>query len=255
MKQKGETLYQANDFAELTGVTVRALHHYDELGLLKPRRSESGYRLYGEQEFARLQQIVTLKFIGLSLKEIKALLGRKKFDLESTLLIQREVIQSKRRQLDLVAKAIERADQALKSEGKPNWNLFRKIVEEIEMETQTEWMKQYYTQEQLDELSKRWRPEMQEQVTKDWNSLFQDAESLANEDPASSKAQALAERWEKQIAAFTGGNPEIADSLKKLYQDKKNWPETAKKQWGPSLSKTAEEFINQAREIWMKKKC
>jgi DNA-binding transcriptional MerR regulator len=75
-KMKG-MLYQAKEFAALTGVTVRALHHYDRLGLLKPSgRTASGYRLYGAGDVARLQQIVTLKFIGLSLKQIKEVLGR-----------------------------------------------------------------------------------------------------------------------------------------------------------------------------------
>lgn len=65
-------LYRASEFAALTGVTVRALHHYDRVGLLKPTgRSAAGYRLYGAGDFARLQQVLTLKFIGLPLRQIK----------------------------------------------------------------------------------------------------------------------------------------------------------------------------------------
>ncbi len=74
-------LFRARDFAERAGVTVRTLHHYDRLGLLKPSRyTQSGHRLYGEGELARLQQIVTLKFIGLPLKQIKELLSEKELD-------------------------------------------------------------------------------------------------------------------------------------------------------------------------------
>ena len=65
-------MYRVSDFAEKAGVTVRTLHHYDRLGLLKPSgRTEAGYRLYGERDFGRLQQIVTLKFIALPLRQIK----------------------------------------------------------------------------------------------------------------------------------------------------------------------------------------
>jgi DNA-binding transcriptional MerR regulator len=72
-------MYRVSDFAEKAGVTVRTLHHYDRLGLLKPSgRTEAGYRLYGERDFARLQQIVTLKFIGLPLRQIKDLLDRRR---------------------------------------------------------------------------------------------------------------------------------------------------------------------------------
>src|ERR1051325_2126270 len=92
------TLCEASEFAELTGVTVRALHHYDRLGLLKPSgRTVCGYRLYGERDFARLQQIVTLKFIGLSLKQIKNVLDRDSFDLSTALRLQREILGEKRR--------------------------------------------------------------------------------------------------------------------------------------------------------------
>src|SRR5436853_7812296 len=89
-------MLRAQEFAERAGVTVRTLHHYDRLGLLKPKgRTAAGYRLYGERDLARLQQIVTLKFIGLSLKQIKELLDQREFDLATTLRRQREVIEEK----------------------------------------------------------------------------------------------------------------------------------------------------------------
>jgi MerR family transcriptional regulator, thiopeptide resistance regulator len=73
LEQKRERLYRASEFAALAGVTVRTLHHYDRAGLLRPTaRTDAGYRLYGGREFARLQQILTLKFIGLPLEEIEA---------------------------------------------------------------------------------------------------------------------------------------------------------------------------------------
>src|SRR5256885_10285045 len=100
MKEADENLFKAREFAVLTGVTVRTLHHYDRLGLLKPSRyTQAGYRLYSERDLARLQQIVTLKFIGLSLKQIKGILSQKSFDLATALRAQREIITEKRRQL------------------------------------------------------------------------------------------------------------------------------------------------------------
>src|SRR5438270_978389 len=62
-------------FAALTGVTVRALHHYDRIGLLRPHRSAAGYRLYGTRELERLEQIVALRFIGVPLKQMGRLLN------------------------------------------------------------------------------------------------------------------------------------------------------------------------------------
>src|SRR5215210_6704698 len=128
MKEANGGLYQASEFAELTGVTVRTLHHYDRLGLLKPTgRTAAGYRLYGERDFARLQQVLTLKFIGLPLKEIKELLDRKTLDLAGVLSLQREILEAKRRQVELALRAVERAEAATTKSGGPDWEAFRKI--------------------------------------------------------------------------------------------------------------------------------
>jgi len=80
--------HRVHEFAALTGVTVRALHHYDRLGLLRPRRTASGYRLYGQRELERLEQIVALKFIGIPLQQIKAILGRDPSNLPDALRAQ-----------------------------------------------------------------------------------------------------------------------------------------------------------------------
>ena len=90
MKSSGERFFKTREFARLSGVTVRALHHYDRLGLLKPSHySQAGYRLYSEHDFARLEQIVALKFIGFSLKEIKNILNHGPGDLVTALRQQR----------------------------------------------------------------------------------------------------------------------------------------------------------------------
>src|ERR1051325_4603224 len=86
MKVADEKLFKTREFAKLAGVTVRALHHYDRLRLLKPSRyTRAGYRLYSERDFARLEQIVALKFIGFPLKEIKRILNREAADLATAL--------------------------------------------------------------------------------------------------------------------------------------------------------------------------
>ena len=80
MKEASESTYQAIEFARMAGVTVRTLHHYDRIGLLKPSsHTGAGYRLYRKQDLVRLQQIVTLKFIGFPLSQIKKLLNRNSF--------------------------------------------------------------------------------------------------------------------------------------------------------------------------------
>jgi DNA-binding transcriptional MerR regulator len=219
--------FHASEFAERAGVTVRALHHYDRLGLLKPSgRSSAGYRLYSERDFVRLQQIVTLKFIGFSLKEIKDLLDRKAFDLATALRLQREVIEEKRRRLGLAVEAIEKVERALAERKEPDWESFTNIIEVINMQNDWEWVKKYYTEDQLQELASRWSPEIQEKAQRDWATLIANVNAAISEgvDPASDRAQALAARWSALIEAFTGGNPGILENLKRLYADQDNWP-------------------------------
>src|SRR5579862_2563794 len=82
--------YQPHEFAKREGVTIRALHHYDRLGLLKPSgHTAAGYRLYTDRDLVRLEQIVALKFIGFSLSQIRELLNQRDLDVVAALRQQR----------------------------------------------------------------------------------------------------------------------------------------------------------------------
>jgi DNA-binding transcriptional MerR regulator len=231
MQENGKQLYRINEFAELAGVTVRALHHYDRLGLLEPTaRTGSQYRLYSDSDLVRLEQIVVLKFLGLSLKEIGNLLERES-SVGAALHRQQKVLAEKRWQLGQAISAIATASASLESTGKPDWKLFRQIIQEIEMQNTTDWSRKYYSdaaQEKIEERRKAWTPELQAQVTKDWDELFRDIEASLNEDPASAKAQELAARWKNLVSGFTGGDPEIAKGLNAMYADRVNWPQEQK---------------------------
>ncbi|MFL6276953.1 MAG: MerR family transcriptional regulator [Blastocatellia bacterium] len=241
--------YRASEFAELTGVTVRALHHYDRLGLLRPaRRTRAGYRLYAARDVARLEQIVALKFIGLSLKEIKTVLEGEALDLATTLRLQREIISRKRGHLDRAIAAIERAERMIGAQGEAPLDAFKQIIEVINMENDTNWMMQYYSeaaQQKIQERAKDWTPEKQAKAQADWAALFKDVEAAMAEglDPASERAQQLATRWDDLIRGFTGGDPEVTAGLKRLYADQANWPTTFEQ---PFRNDHAA-FVNQAR--------
>jgi DNA-binding transcriptional MerR regulator len=238
-------LYQASEFARLAGVTVRTLHHYDRVGLLKPSgRTRAGYRLYGGRDFARLEQIVMLKFLGLPLKQIKSILERNAFDLQATLRMQREILTERRRQIESAIEAIERAERKVASGSESLWEALGKIIEVIEMQNNWDWVKKYYTEEQLAELQARATPEVLERGQAAWAALIKEVEEAVTEgvDPKSERAQALAARWNALIEEFTGGNPEILASLKRLYADQANWPEGAQRPY----TDDAASFISQA---------
>ncbi|HLW54705.1 MAG TPA: MerR family transcriptional regulator [Candidatus Angelobacter sp.] len=222
-------MYKVSEFAEKAGVTVRTLHHYDRLGLLRPARSKGGYRLYSDRDLARLQQITTLKFVGVPLRQIKALLDHGRLDLPQTLRLQKEILAEKRRQIDVAIQAIEVAEHSARLGQPADWQAVRKIIEVMEMQSSTEWTKKYYSQEALAKIAERartWTPKLQAKVSQQWKELIADVEAAhaAGEDPAGSKAQALAQRWSELLKGFTGSDPEIQKGLNKLYADQGNWP-------------------------------
>ena len=95
------------EVAELAHVTVRTLHHYDELGLLAPsERSEAGYRLYSYDDLARLQEILIWRQLGFSLADVKSLLDDPEYDRISALERQRELVEREIERLGAVAAAV-----------------------------------------------------------------------------------------------------------------------------------------------------
>ena len=230
MIEGDQKLFKAREFARLTGVTVRALHHYDRLGLLKPSRySQSGYRLYRESDVARLEQIVALKFIGFSLKQIKDILKTGGGDLSTTLRRQREAIEEKRKRLQQAVKAIQRAEYVIAVKGQPGLEVFTKIIEVINMQNNMDWTKKYYSEDArraIEQRAETIAPEVIEKAQNEWARLIKEVEAAvaAKEDPLSDKGQSLAARWSELVKGFTGGNPEIQQGLNKMYADRNNWP-------------------------------
>jgi DNA-binding transcriptional MerR regulator len=128
-----ETTYRIQAFARLAAVTVRTLHHYDRIGLLKPERTSSGYRVYTASHLERLEQIVALRFLGLPLKEIAEVIGRERRSLPAVLAAQRRMLLSRRHQLDRAIAAIEHAETAVHA-GESATTLLTRIIEEIAMQ-------------------------------------------------------------------------------------------------------------------------
>ena len=240
-------LYKVREFATLAGVTVRALHHYDRLGLLTPaRRTDSRYRLYAEHDLARLEEIIVLKFLGIPLKEIRPLLDQRS-GLADALRRQQRVLGEKRRQLEQAITTIAAAERSVRSTTGPDWALFRHVIQEIEMQNDTNWQAKYYSPEARQKVEERrplWSPELQEDVTRKWNALFADIEASLDRDPASPEAQALAARWRELLAGFTGGDPEIQRGLNRMWQDQQNWPAADRER--VTIKPEVQEFIMKA---------
>lgn len=144
MHDKQTSLFSIGEFAKKSRVTLRTLRYYDKIGLLKPCcYNKVGHRLYNKSDFAKLQKILTLKFIGLSLNDISKIMNydMEDMDLKNSLEIQREIIKEKVYHMESVIKSIDEAINMLDSTNVLNWNKFINIINIINMDQK--WMEQY----------------------------------------------------------------------------------------------------------------
>lgn len=111
--------YTVKQVAEMSGVSVRTLHFYDETSLVKPAYlGANGYRFYEEQQLLTLQQVLFYRELGFELKEIKGILGRADFEKAAALRSHRKVLQQKAGRLRTLIETIDKTIQHLNGEKK-----------------------------------------------------------------------------------------------------------------------------------------
>jgi DNA-binding transcriptional MerR regulator len=207
--------WKVGELAKATGLTVRTLHHYDEIGLLSPsHRTSAGHRMYAEGDVQRLQQIVSLRSLGFALDDIRGVLGGREL---TPLQIVRMHADRLREQIRRQQRLVERLDAVAAGLGKAEHVSANELIHLIEETTM------FYTPEQLDHLAVR-REQVGEariaEVEAEWPRLMAEvrAEMDRGTDPSDPRVQELARRWTGLVREFTGGDPGISRSLNNLYQ-------------------------------------
>ena len=126
------------EISDLTGISVRTLHYYDEIGLLKPtEKSDAGYRLYDDKALETLQQILFFREFDISLKEIKAVLDNPALERNQILQVQRKMLVTKKERMERLIASI---DDILKGENKMDFTIFTKTEVEEMFQTMREHM-------------------------------------------------------------------------------------------------------------------
>jgi DNA-binding transcriptional MerR regulator len=229
---------KVGELAKRTGLTVPTLHHYDEMGLLKPSlHSEAGYRLYTAADVARLQQVLSLRQLGFALEEIRDCLDRPGF---APLEVIRLHVARLREQMELQRKLCERLETLAEHFRKAEEVSADEFLYTIEVMTMFE---KYYSPEQLkyfEDRRKAGGPEMQEMIQKGpqmWADLFADVDAArdAGVPPEDPKAQELAKRWLALVTMVTGGDPGIYNSMLTMYEKEDNVMGTDTKALKPKM--------------------
>ena len=208
--------YKIGELARAAGVSVRALHHYDSLGLLVPsERTGGGHRLYSAADVQRLYRLLALRGVGLPLEEIGPLL-----DSEDGLAdaVQRHLarVEQQLGALEELRLRLTRLLDALAGDGAST----AQFLDAMEAMTMFE---KYYTPAQLDQLEQR-RNELGDdrirQVEQEWREVYAKLADLRARgvDPGADESQAVGDRAGELIELFTGGDPGITESLRRMYE-------------------------------------
>src|SRR5262245_15813735 len=194
---------KVGELAKRTGLTVRTLHHYDEIGLLSPsQRSRSGHRMYGERDVLRLQKIVSLRQLGLTLEEVAQWLTRPRL---SALQVLELHITRLREQIDAQQSLCQRLEGViglLRARESVSMDEFLNTIEAIQM------YEKYYTPEELEQLKQR-REQVGEarikEVEQEWPRLIAEVRAAMEKGtPATDPhVQQLAKRWMSLVNEFT----------------------------------------------------
>ena len=234
--------YSVHEFAALAGVTIKALHHYDRVGLLQPRRTAARYRVYTEADLGRLRQILTLRALGLPLHRIRQLLAPGAPPLHATLRQQRHVLEERRRLIDRTIRAIEAAEAGLASSA-DDAGVLDALIEVMGMQASIDEMRKYYSDEAWD----AWRHHYEAWPSDAWQALYRDVNALldadAAPDPMSEAAQALGSRWLALDKAETTSSA-IRTGLRKAWLDREHWPAALQARLAEHRVDRATRFVN-----------
>ncbi|WP_245596730.1 MerR family transcriptional regulator [Shimazuella kribbensis] len=212
--------WKVGELAKLTGLTVRTLHHYDQIELFSPSQySHTGHRLYTKTDIVKLQQIMSLKQLGFSLEEMKESMENPNFNPIEVVKIQLENVKERIRLQEDLRNRLEGVYELLHTQQEVKTEELIKLIEVINMSVE-----KYFTPEQLGEMKKQteqFSSEERKQVENEWTELITKvhAEMKKNTPPESPKAIQLAKRWNELTNMVTGGNHAIVKAAERFHAE------------------------------------
>jgi MerR family transcriptional regulator, thiopeptide resistance regulator len=211
--------WKVGDLARVAGVTVRALHHYEEIGLLVPSgRNPGRQRLYSEQDVSRLQQILALKQLGMSLQDIKEGLAKERLSTLRIVRMQRAAVEDERRRVENLYFQLCQLEKTLSSRGALSIEEILKTMEVTKM------YQKYLTKEQMELIAERrakLRDSEVKRVNDAWPKLIAQlqAEMARGTSPDDPRLRKLALKWKAQVDLISGGDQELRARLGEMVRN------------------------------------
>lgn len=248
-------MYRVKEVAELAGISVRTLHHYDRIGLLKPTSVEAnGYRLYSEEDLARLQQILFFKELDFSLLEIKEILDDPNFDRKQALFIHKQLLEEKMNRLKRIIQSVEQTLDSIEGGTEmAKKDMFEpfdmKKIEEHQKKYEQEVKEKYGGSKAYEESMKKTSSYKEE----DWKRIQEKSEELyrrliaaMSKGPADEEVQEIIGGFRQHITDnFYECTPEIFRGLGDLYVNDPRFTKNIDK-YQPGLA----EFMREAMHMY-----
>ncbi|WP_263705916.1 MerR family transcriptional regulator [Shouchella tritolerans] len=215
-------MYTIGQLSKKTGVTVRTLDYYDEIDLLKPAAAtEGGHRLYGDQEVMRLEQILSLKYLGFSLEKIQFILREPPPSWETALTEQLLMVDEEKKRLDDLQRSLQGILYSIQIEKQVNWPLIFGVMQMFQ-QGEREAIKvldRYMSREQQEKMLS---VNMDQQKLDRWVALIYEIRENIHERPDSPIAQKLAERWMEGTYEMFGHDDEFLGNAWNAIKEESN---------------------------------
>ncbi|MDT0160933.1 MerR family transcriptional regulator [Bacillus sp. AG4(2022)] len=213
---------KVKEAADLAGISVRTLHHYDEIGLLVPDElSEAGYRLYSDDNLQTLQQILFFKELGFPLKKIKEIISSPSFDQQKAFELHREMLLEKRSRLDKMIASLDKTIRHVKGEihmsNKERFEGFDFSSNPYEQEARERW-----GDEAVDASNKKisnMTKEEQQKLGDSMNGIYRSLAEVRHMAPDSDEAQEAIGDWFKFLNKMGSYSLDAFKGLGQLYVD------------------------------------
>jgi DNA-binding transcriptional MerR regulator len=248
-----ENMYTVKQVSKLAGVSVRTLHYYDEIGLLKPSAvGSNGYRYYDEGTLLELQQILFYRELDLSLDETRAILSRSDFDVPTALRSHKEALQ---RQVVRLNQLIQTVDKTIRQlEGKEIMDtkgLFEGFSEE-QQEKFAQEAEQIYDPEIVKASNHKWKgysPLEKDRILADGKAIYGELIGSMPKGAASAEVQTIISRWHRHMQFFWSPNDEQLLGLADVYNEDARFRATFDRMH-PKLS----EFLREAVKVYVQER-
>ena len=235
---------KVKEVADLVGISVRTLHHYDEIGLLTPEETtESGYRLYSDENLETLQQILFFKELGFPLKKIKDIINNPSFDRQEALVLHRKMLLEKRARLDKVIVTIDKTIQHSKGEiqmtNKEKFEGFDFSQNPYEQEARERWGNEAVNK------ANKVASSMTKEKQEEYNAIYRKLAALRHNSPESEQAQEAIQEWYNYLQNFGHYSLDAFKGLGQMYVDDERFTKNID-QFGEGLAK----FMRDAMAVY-----